>query len=145
MTLSFNLWVHTKIFNESFNIAFHKPKSDCCDTCEAFAKSVEKTEVEIANNTLHVQQKLATKLERDRVRTITDTNHGILCVDLENVITLPKSNVSPMFYKRKLAVYNTTGHLSTKRKALCVVWHEGQADCCLLCVHHDLCTQQHTL
>ena len=35
-----------------------------------------------------------------------------------------------MLYKRKLSkvsVYNMTGHLSTKRKALCVVWHEGQA------------------
>ena len=34
--------MYTNIFNESFNIAFHKSKSDRCDTCEAFAKSVKK-------------------------------------------------------------------------------------------------------
>jgi hypothetical protein len=33
-----------------------------------------------------------------------------------------------MFYKRKLSVYNLTGHLSLSRKGYCVVWHESLSD-----------------
>jgi len=32
-----------------------------------------------------------------------------------------------MFYKRKLNLYNLTGHLSRGRQGYCMLWHEGQA------------------
>jgi hypothetical protein len=114
--------MYSHIFNTEFNIAFHVPKSDRCDICETYAKSVTKTDEENSANALHVNRKQ--KEERDKDRQIKDPKHAVLCVDLQNVITLPRSNVSSMFYKRKLAVYNMTGHLSLDRKGYCVIWNE---------------------
>ena len=50
----------------------------------------------------------------------------VLCFDLENVITLPKAEISSFFYKRKLNSYNTTGHLSNKQ-GFCCIWMEAMA------------------
>ena len=48
--------------------------------------------------------------------------------DLENVLTLPKadvSNVSYFFYRRKLSCYNLTGYLSVDKSAFCCIWTEA--------------------
>jgi hypothetical protein len=66
------------------------------------------------------------KLQRGKnVNAIEKVRKPVLCFDLQNVITVPRANVSNMFYKRKLNVYNLTGHLSLSRKGYCVVWHES--------------------
>jgi hypothetical protein len=48
--------MYSHIFNTEFNIAFHVPKSDRCDICEAYAKSVTKTDEENSANALHVNR-----------------------------------------------------------------------------------------
>jgi len=55
--------VYRGIFNHEFNLEFHKPKQDRCNTCELykFNKDDEK-------NQRHASSKLATKLERDKDR-----------------------------------------------------------------------------
>jgi len=119
--------MYTTIFNTSINISFHKPKSDRFDTCEAFNKLVAASTDDTQANVTHVQNKQFCKEERDRDRACHEPTNAILCIDLQNVITLPRSNVSCMFYKRKLTVYNMTGHLSIDKKAFCVIWNEAQA------------------
>ena len=119
--------MYSKIFNEHFNLAFLLPKSDRCDNCEAFIKS-DTQSIEVKDvHELHVRRKEETKQERDRDRSLSDEHHAVLCFDLQNVIALPRANVSNFFYKRKLNVYNLTGHLATPktRTAICVLWHEG--------------------
>ena len=51
----------------------------------------------------------------------------MVCIDLENVISLPKANVGNFYYKRKLSQYNLTGHCSLNKKGYCVLWHELMA------------------
>ena len=72
----------------------------------------------------HVLSKLATYNERKNDRS---SDVPVVCFDLENVISLPHANVSSMFYKRKLSMYNLTGHLSCGKQAYSVLWHEGEA------------------
>lgn len=115
--------MYTTIFNTSFNISFHKPKSDRCDTYEAFKKPVASTEGDMRANVIHVQNKQSCKEERDRDTACQDPTNAILCVDLQNVIILPRSNVSCTFYKRMLTVC-MTGLLSLGKKAFCVIWTE---------------------
>jgi len=120
---------YSRIFNEEFNIAFNVPKSDRCDICEAFAKLENPASNETEIHGVHVQSKGDTKQTRDddRKSVTNDACRAVLCFDLQNVILLPRANVSNFYYKRKLSVYNLTGHLatSTSSDAFCCLWHEG--------------------
>jgi len=113
------------VFKTDFNIAVLKPKNDRCDLCEEFdtaRKNDNATESLSETHRQHTASKVATREERQRDR---DSDTPVLCFDLENVICVPRASVSNMFYKRKLSVYNLTGHLSINRQAYCVVWHES--------------------
>ena len=48
----------------------------------------------------------------------------VLCFDMENVIQLPRANLSNFFYKRKLSFFNYTIHSSIGNKVYCCVWSE---------------------
>lgn len=125
------------IFNTEFNIGFHKPKSDVCEKCtqlKAFEEGkhqLSQEEVEIFKK--HCNEKKYTKLERDRDRNqAEDPTVGVICFDLENVISLPKSNVGLVFYKRKFSVYNMTAQAAytdvnsrKKKKTYCCLWDEN--------------------
>ena len=50
-------------------------------------------------------------------------NKMLLVFDLENVITLPKADVSGFFYKQKLTLYNLTANTSDKQ-GYCAIWTE---------------------
>jgi len=117
--------IYRSIFNTEFNLEFHTPKKDRCDVCEQFdvaGTNNMMTPELLLFHTEHTARTLATKKERDND---WHSNRAVLCFDLQNVISVPSTNVSNMFYKRKLNVYNLTGHLSVKKKGYCSVWHEG--------------------
>lgn len=67
------------------------------------------------------------RIENDEDRKNEDPTLAIISFDLENVLTIPKTNVGCAFYKRKLNVYNMTAHLkmTTHTKIYCGLWHEG--------------------
>ncbi|XP_047138639.1 uncharacterized protein LOC124814737 [Hydra vulgaris] len=113
------------IFDHHFNIEFQKPKTDLCDTCYEYRNLVNPTEEQAQKFTKHIISKNETKAERDKDRKIIDKNVAVVCIYLENVISLPKSNVGAIFYKRKLSAYNLTGHCSINKKGYCMLWHEG--------------------
>ena len=117
------------IFNHEFNIEFQKPKKDLCDTCYEYRNTVNPNEEQSYLFNEHVTSKKETKIERDKDRQLIEPNTSIVCIDLENVLSLPKSNVGNFFYKRKLSCYNLTGHCSLNKKAYCILWHEGMAGC----------------
>ena len=71
----------------------------------------------------HEANKAQTKLERDNDRR--DKTQVVVCFDLENVIILPKANVSNFFYKRKLSTFNLTAHCSIDGAAYNAIWNEA--------------------
>lgn len=122
--------IHTyrKIFMTEFNISFFKPKKDLCDLCEEheIAKTIagEVPPILTTKYDGHIKDKVSTKSERDNDRK---SKQVVICFDLENVIACPRSNVSSFFYKRKLNVYNMTGHCSKDSTVYSVVWSEATA------------------
>jgi len=112
------------VFRREFNTDFHQPKKDRCDTCEAYKAISEPSSVENKEQAAHMAAKLSTKEERDRDRKDTSPDHAIVCFDLENVISLPRSDVSSFFYRRKLSVYNLTAHCCTNKRGYCAIWNE---------------------
>jgi hypothetical protein len=113
------------IFNTEFNIGFHIPKSDRCDLCEERKRNDEEDFSIIHSK--HIESKIATKQERDKDRAGTDV---VVCLDMQNVIALPRANISSFFYKRKLNLYNLTAHASggipKQKKGYCCIWTEAQ-------------------
>ena len=121
--------------NYEFNLEFHKPKQDRCDTCELYKMKKDDERYR------HVQGKQATKAERDRDRervksappaNNVGTEHSgsnsgleaVICFDLENVLSCPRANISNFFYKRKLSVYHLTAHCSIDKRGYGAVWCE---------------------
>lgn len=115
---------------KSKNLSFHKPKKDQCPICESFTKSSDDgKEVLRHEYEKHVEEKQNTRKlkEESKSRSITDRKFSSACFDLEQVIYLPQTNRSEIFYKRRLSNYNfTVYHLATK-EVHCFVWHEGEA------------------
>jgi len=124
-----NVKIHTyrRIFCNEFNIAFQMPKKDRCDLCEEFQNKVNPQLEVIAINSTHIAGKEATKEDCDKNRPIQDNTHAIICFDLQNVISLPRVNVSSFFYRRKFNVYNLTAHCSLGRDGYCAIWSEGMS------------------
>ena len=44
--------------------------------------------------------------EREKDRKSKSRTEAIICFDLQNVITCPRANLSSLFYKRKLNIFN---------------------------------------
>ncbi|GFO27181.1 DNA repair protein rhp54 [Plakobranchus ocellatus] len=119
------------IFNYSFNLEFHHRKTDRCDLCEknkvAKAQGLL-TEADEKEHSLHILNKEAMRKasEKDKQDQSIDV---LVSFDLQNVISLPRADISSFFYKRKLNVYNLTGHLmdhrTSSKKGYCVIWPEN--------------------
>lgn len=112
--------LYRSLFNCNFNYGFFRPKNDLCATCEEFKVSTNKQ----YQYEEHILKKDTMRMERDEDKNKCDKENVVVCFDLENVITLPKTNVGPAFYKRKLNLYNLTAHLSTSNTIYCAIWNE---------------------
>lgn len=128
------LSMYRTIFNTCFNYGFHIPKKDTCDKCTSYllSKKEKRLTTELKETMKnHFEEKEAMRREKD-----ADKKSGtpVLCFDLENVITCPRSFVGNHFYLPKLTIYNLTGYLSTTKKAYCAIWIEttqGRSGNCL--------------
>jgi len=114
--------MYRTIFNHEYNIEFHQPKKDRCDTCEIFKMNKNPTEEEAITNAAHLESKGKTREERAKDRL--DKTTCVVCFDMQNVFSLPQGNVSNFFYKRKLNVYHLTGHCSLTKQSYGVLWPE---------------------
>ena len=114
--------MYRHIFNHEYNIEFHKPKKDRCDLCEEFRAAIQPSQELADRHRNHIASKTATAEERARDRASTEL---IVCIDLQNVVALPRASVSNLFYKRKLNCYNLTAHCSKSKRGYCALWTEA--------------------
>ena len=111
--------IHRQVFDNFFNLAFHVPKNDRCDSCEEYnaltTNDMNDTKSQ-AKYQAHSKDKEETQKECDNDRKNEDK--VVVSFDLENVITCPRAHISNLFfiYKRKLNVYNLTAHCSENKK-----------------------------
>lgn len=128
------LSMYRHIFCTNFNYSFHKPKKDVCETCSTYylkKKENRLSDSEGEDMERHIAEKEAMRKEKENDKK---SDIPVLCFDLENVITCPRSFIGKYFYLQKLTMYNLTGHLSTTNKTYCVLWIEtlqGRSGNCL--------------
>lgn len=126
-----SIHMYRSILNNEFNLEFFVPKKDLCDLCEEYKvlqqKSIQIPETKLKMYEEHILKKQNMRLENELDRNTIDREEAIVSFDLENVLTLPKTNVGSAFYKRKICAYNMTAHLkmTSHSKIYCALWHEG--------------------
>lgn len=104
---------------ESKNLSLFRPKKDECDICVAFrAKNVSEAEYN-----LHQERKEEARKEKDKDKGNED---NVFTMDMQSVLLSPKSNVSLMYYKMKLAVHNFTIFNLKTKDGMCYLWNETE-------------------
>lgn len=121
---------YNDVFIKSKNLSIHRPKKDQCSLCMNYHKGNDDLRKELEDAFVkHV-------IEKDKIRQIKDTckkeameNSNILCAsfDLQQVIYLPMSKESAIFYKRRLSNYNLTFYNISNKDCHCFLWDETQS------------------
>ena len=113
---------------EEKRIAFHKPKKDLCWCFDFENKPEEERNRLQGRHEAHKQrQKEATEYKQgDRERAKTDPTFISANFDLQAVLYCPLMNAKPIFYRRKLAVYNLSIYEVNSRNGHCFIWPETQ-------------------
>ena len=85
-------------------------KKDLCDVCEQFKNAnAEEKCTQHASFDEHLQNKIASRLEKEKQRVVSENSAEICAVfDLQKVLPLPAGDMSSLYYKRKLSLFNFT-------------------------------------
>ncbi|KAF0749901.1 Uncharacterized protein FWK35_00022965 [Aphis craccivora] len=123
-----SLTTYRTIFSENYNLDFFKPKKDQCLSCEKFKNAEKPIQEDIANNyENHIRRRdesFAAK-NLDKERAVLNDNFCSATFDLQSVLQIPSSEVSSMYYSRKLCTYNLTLYeAASPNKAFCYLWTE---------------------
>ncbi|CAG9772257.1 unnamed protein product [Ceutorhynchus assimilis] len=124
-----SLITYRRILCNNYNYSFYVPKKDQCQICMQYktCKELEKKKQLENNYQSHVLRKEdcnAAKI-RDKERASKENNFMCCTFDLQGVLQLPSSDVSPMYYTRKLCTYNLTIYeMARPNNAYCYVWTE---------------------
>lgn len=118
---------YRKIVKE-MNLSFHRPKKDLCSLCTTFREGDE----EVKNNLKEKFEKHQYEKEQSRIikkeskeKAIAGNNTLVSAVfDLQQVIHLPISKESAVFYKQRFSHYNFTVYNLATRDCHCYTWTE---------------------
>lgn len=120
--------VYRKIFSTNYNLSFFKPKKDQCQICRRYEVSDGKKRSDLEEDYRnHIARKnnAAKAKEIDKARAQSDSSFLSATFDLQSVLQIPSSDVSPMYYTRKINMYNLTIYESPQpHKAYCFAWSE---------------------
>ena len=121
--------LYRTVFKE-MNLKFHSPKKDCCGVCETYIQGTPEEKENIEEEYLRhsaEKDKVRVLKESAKQRATTDSTFVASVFDLQQVIFLPKSSQSDIFYKRRLSNYNFTIYELASKNAWCFLTHEGIA------------------
>lgn len=119
---------YRRYFCEQYNLSFFKPKKDQCVICDSYAKSTSTLgNDEMAKYEAHIKRKQEAYKAKasDKLRAETDSSFLSASFDLQSVLQVPSSNASPMYYSRKICVYNLAIYeAASPNTGYCFLWSE---------------------
>lgn len=123
--------VYRNIFCTQYNLDFHKPKKDQCLMCNKYnrAKAEDASDLAVLQQKydehMFLKEQSRKAKEWDKVRANEDNSFNSITIDLQKVLHLPTSNVSLLYYLRKLNVYNATIYEArSPNDGFCYLWSE---------------------
>jgi len=122
------LTVYRNIFCKNYNLDFYKPKKDQCLQCETYKKLCKPQEEQIINNyENHIRRRdeSFSAKQLDKEKASNNNNFCSATFDLQSVLQIPSSDVSSMYYSRKICTYNLTLYeAASPNRAFCCLWTE---------------------
>ena len=118
---------YREIYVNDFNISPFHPKKDQCVFCESWKTLSEvDTESKSQEKIEHDRSKEDAQKFKAQVKAecTNDPNRCMATFDLEAILQLPCGQVSQLYYKRKLVVYNFTIYESPSAVGRCYLWTE---------------------
>lgn len=118
---------YRRYFCKNYNLSFFKPKKDQCVICTNYNNATAQDEKMIKDYEAHIQRKEEAyrAKDSDKLRAKKDKSFLTATFDLQSVLQVPSSDVSPMYYSRKLCVYNLCVYENVEpNKAFCFLWSE---------------------
>ena len=118
---------YRRIFCESFNLGFHKPKKDQCTLCNAYKDADGAEKLALKNEyDQHLQDR---KIAQDLKKTMKEEASAmdgkvVLCFDLQKVLPTPFGEDGDFYYVSKLSTYNLTVYNLTEKQGYCYMWDE---------------------
>lgn len=109
-------------------LSFHSPKKDQCSLCVAFWEGGEAEKEKLKDRfDEHIAEKTKVREKKEECKQLAKDNQSILCgvFDLQQVIYVPISNDSSIYYKRRLSTFNFTFYDVATKDCFCFVWHEA--------------------
>lgn len=123
--------VYRNIFCTQYNLDFHKPKKDQCLMCHKYNRAKEENAPDLADwqnkydKHISLKEQSRKAKELDKVRANEDDSFNSITIDLQKVLHLPTSDVSLLYYLRKLNVYNATIYEArSPNDGFCYIWSE---------------------
>lgn len=118
---------YRRIFR-SLNLSFHHPKKDQCTLCMSYRKGDAEKKKELENSfCTHTAEKNAVRKIKEKCKEVSKCYPNIVTsavFDLQQVIQLPISNESAIFYRRRLSVFNFTIYNIGDKDCRCFLWDE---------------------
>ena len=124
---SFNLYL---ALCRQQNLSIHRPKKDQCSLCSTFRKGDDATKDKLKEQfNKHIAEKKMVRQLKEECKNKAIEDPSILCAnfDLQQVIYLPISQDSQIFYKRRLYNFNFTFYNTATKDCDCYLWNEGQS------------------
>lgn len=130
--------IYRRIFCQNYNLSFFQPKKDQCLICENFEKNKNdphKAATLKAEYEAHIRRRDEANMAKAADKSHAgEVGHFVRATfDLQSVLQIPCSEVSQMYYSRKLCAYNLTVYESAPpNNAHCFAWSEinGQRGSC---------------
>ncbi|KAK3911669.1 LysM and putative peptidoglycan-binding domain-containing protein 2 [Frankliniella fusca] len=122
---------YRKFFCTKFNLGFYKPKKDRCDLCLIYeiGTTAQKKKLQVKYDE-HIRNKKSAKEARKRDEQHAKSCRDNVCyclMDLQQVVSLPKTEAGMVFNKRKLSTYNFTVYDRILKNGYCYLWDESEA------------------
>ncbi|KAI5646050.1 hypothetical protein NE865_01943 [Phthorimaea operculella] len=119
---------YRRIFSSNYNLSFYVPKKDQCITCTNYEKaSAENKEMIKELYDEHISRKEAASREKenDKDKANKEENFSSVTFDLEAVLQIPSGLVGPLYYCRKICVYNLCIYeAALPNEGYCFNWSE---------------------
>lgn len=121
-------FVYRKVFN-SYNpqLSFYIPKKDQCTQCSVYHSAHDKSSLEEEWQAHKNREKASMSMkqeDKDRCQSENGETFRAISFDLQALLSVPYSNDSQLYYRRKLNVYNFTIFDCHNNDGYCFVWDE---------------------
>lgn len=115
------------IINKELNIAFYIPKKDQCDLCHTMKNNTTPTNDDKLKHKAHMENKNLARTFKNADKIEAQSNPSDICTamfDFQKINNTPHAEISVLYYKRKLSVYNFTVFDAGLKEATCYMWDE---------------------